>query len=260
MCIRDRYQRRVRAAEVDDDETTEVGCNQIHTDVFRPPHHAKLLCLAVGNGGQLMCMIIVVLCMTLTGLLSPAARGWLLNCIIVTYVMMAFPGGYACGKLLKMFGLKADWRCVMLCGGSLPGAAFVCYTIINVRNWYVGASSALPLVWMVALFLWSTVNIPLAYFGIVIAFNQPVIQSASNATIIRHIPTTVPLQRFFNSAHFIYVFPPCIPMMCILMETIFIFSSIWLDYVLRLYVLGTHFNSLDLQHHTHVDYQCVPPG
>lgn len=215
----------IRDAE---DQQEEVGWKLVHADVFRPPQHAKLLCAAAGNGMQLLGMIISVLFFSLLGFLSPANRGMLLSCIIFMYVVMAVLGGYTCGKLMKMFDQK-EWKYVLLCGGGLPGAGFVCYTFINILNWHAGASDAIPFLWLVALFvLWAVVNIPVTFVGAMFAFNQPAVEPV---TKIGRLAREIPAQRYYHSTPFIYIIPPLIPIGCVSMEMFFIFRSLWLGRV-----------------------------
>jgi hypothetical protein len=43
------------------DGTEESGWKLIHGDVFRPPHHPKLLVAFIGSGIQIFCMILISL-------------------------------------------------------------------------------------------------------------------------------------------------------------------------------------------------------
>ena len=216
-----------------EEQQEEVGWKLVHADVFRPPRHAKLLCVLAGNGAQLLGMVVSVLFFALLGFLSPANRGMLLSCILFMFVVMSLLGGYTCGKLMKMFDQK-EWKYVFLCGGGLPGFAFVSYNFINLLNWHAGASDAIPFVWLFALFLlWVGANVPVTVMGASYAFNQPAIEPI---TKIGRLAREIPPQRYYHSSPFIYIAPPCIPIVCCSLELFFIFRSLWLGRVY--YVFG----------------------
>ena len=63
--------------------TEETGWKLVHGDVFRPPPHPELLCAVLGNGMQLLCIVIGVLLLALLGVYSHYNRGALLVASLV---------------------------------------------------------------------------------------------------------------------------------------------------------------------------------
>jgi transmembrane 9 superfamily protein 2/4 len=94
----------------------------VHGDVFRPPQHASLLCTYVGVGAQLFGMLLVTMVFALLGFLSPANRGGLMTAMVVMFVLMGLPGGYAAARLYKQFRGE-EWRAMTLRTAFMfPGA------------------------------------------------------------------------------------------------------------------------------------------
>ena len=98
--------------------------------MFRPPAHASLLCTYVGVGVQLFGMLLVTMVFALLGFLSPANRGGLMTAMVMMFVLMGLPGGYAAGRLYKQFRGE-EWRAMtartaLLFPGAFCFAALCC--------------------------------------------------------------------------------------------------------------------------------------
>jgi hypothetical protein len=63
--------------------TEETGWKLVHGDVFRTPSNPELLCAVLGNGMQLLCLVIGVLFLALIGVYSHYNRGALLVASLV---------------------------------------------------------------------------------------------------------------------------------------------------------------------------------
>ncbi len=79
---------------------------QVHGDVFRPPRKSSLLSVYVGTGVQLIAMSIVTMIFAVLGFLSPANRGGLMTAMLLLFVFMGLPGGYASARLYKTFKVE----------------------------------------------------------------------------------------------------------------------------------------------------------
>ena len=79
---------------------------QVHGDVFRPPQKSSLLSVYVGTGVQLIAMSIVTMIFAVLGFLSPANRGGLMTAMLLLFVFMGLPGGYASARLYKTFKVQ----------------------------------------------------------------------------------------------------------------------------------------------------------
>ena len=80
---------------------------QVHGDVFRPPPKSSLLSVYVGTGVQLIAMSIVTMIFAVLGFLSPAYRGGLMTAMLLLFVLMGLPGGYASARLYKTFKVES---------------------------------------------------------------------------------------------------------------------------------------------------------
>ena len=70
------------------------GWKLVHGDVFRKPVHSKMLACSVGAGVQLFGMSMVVIVFSCLGLLSPQYQGYLLQSMLLLFVLMGSLAGY----------------------------------------------------------------------------------------------------------------------------------------------------------------------
>ena len=202
-----------------------LGWVLLHADVFRPPHHANILCIAAGNGVQLLGVVVAVLLLSTIGIFSPGSSGTLLTCMIFVYTLMAGPGGYTCGKLMKMFDEKQSHYVTFMCGAALPGVGLLCFTYLNVQNWHAGASDAKTLLFGLLV----TVILPSTFAGSMIAFKQPAIKPVTTiGRIVRDIPS-----ESYSMCTCVTIVSPLFPFVFILCgEVFFVFFAMWVG---RLY-------------------------
>merc|ERR1719272_1072243 len=79
----------------------ESGWKLVHGDVFRKPHHSKLLAVSVGSGVQIFGMCSVTLVFSLFGFLSPAHRGGVLQSMMLLFTFMGSLAGYTSARMYK---------------------------------------------------------------------------------------------------------------------------------------------------------------
>lgn len=216
-----------------DEEVDEIGWKLVHADVFRPPQRVQLLCALVGNGVQILAMFVGTMFFAMMGLLSPAARGGLLTCIILLYVFMSFVGGYTCGRLLKYFEVQ-EWKHVFLCACAFPFTVCFFYFVSDIINATHHASDAVPFMTLLTIFcLWLCISVPLTVLGASFAFHQlPIVNPVNVGKLAREIP----VQRWYLQPWVLYAVCPVLPLVAILLELKFIFSSLWQGMVY--YVFG----------------------
>jgi transmembrane 9 superfamily member 1 len=87
--------------------TEESGWKLVHGDVFRPPQHPELLCAVLGNGAQLLCIVLGVLLLALLGVYSHYNRGALLVAALVRAPPAAARAG-AAGERLARAGAAGE--------------------------------------------------------------------------------------------------------------------------------------------------------
>jgi transmembrane 9 superfamily protein 2/4 len=148
----------------------DFGWKMVHADVFRPPKFRMLLCVLLGTGAQLLCMITVTLMFAVLGFLSPSSRGSLGTMALVFYVFFSSTAGYVSSIMYKSYQGENRKQNVILTALLIPGIIFGIFIILNFILISKESSSAVPFGTMLALFaMWFLVSIPLcisgAYFG-----------------------------------------------------------------------------------------------
>ena len=103
-----------------EDAVEETGWKLVHADVFRKPHHSKMLAVCIGSGVQTLGMGIVTLFFALLGFLSAAHGGGLLQSVMLIFTLMGAVAGYEAAKHL----LRCLLRPCLLC--SSCGSGVLC--------------------------------------------------------------------------------------------------------------------------------------
>eukprot|EP00392_Amoebophrya_sp_AT5.2_P004052 g4057.t1 len=120
-----------------EDSAEETGWKLVHGDVFRKPVHSKMLACSVGAGVQLFGMSMVVIVFSCLGLLSPQYQGYLLQSMLLLFVLMGSLAGYYSARLYKMFNGQ-DWKATtLLTAFWFPGVAFLAFFVINLFIWSI---------------------------------------------------------------------------------------------------------------------------
>ncbi|OAD56403.1 Transmembrane 9 superfamily member 2 [Eufriesea mexicana] len=112
---------RYNQIESGEDAHEEFGWKLVHGDVFRPPRKGMLLSVLLGSGVQVFYMTLVTLAFACLGFLSPANRGALMTCAMVSYVCLGATAGCVSARIYKSFGGEKWKSNVLLTSMLSPG-------------------------------------------------------------------------------------------------------------------------------------------
>lgn len=212
----------------------EFGWKLVHGDVFRPPRYVMLLSVFVGTGAQTSVMLLVTLLFACLGVLSPAARGSLMEAILVLYVLLSAVAGYVSARIYK--SLRGErWKTnVLLSAFLVPGLVSGISFVLNIVLWAEDSSSALPFITMFELAaMWFGVSVPLCFVGAYFGFKKAAISYPLRTNQIpRQIPPVALYMRPLPSI----IVGGVLPFAAIFMELYFILNSLWAHQVY--YVFG----------------------
>lgn len=217
---------RYNAVEATDDVEEETGWKLVHGDVFRPPAHPMLLSVLVGTGVQTLVMGVITMVFAVLGFLSPANRGGLMTAMLLLFVFMGVPAGYASAFLHKTLkGL--DWKLnILLTSCLFPGVVFLIFFILNFFVWGEKSSGAVPFGTMFALLvLWFGISVPLVFLGSYFGYRRKALDLPVR---INQIPRQIPEQVWYMQPLFSIVVGGVLPFGAVFIELFFILSSIWL--------------------------------
>ncbi|TPP45608.1 Endomembrane protein 70 family protein [Leishmania donovani] len=99
----------------------DSGWKLVHGDVFRPPRGAVFLSVLVGNGMQIMCMVIASLLFAVAGMLSHDSRGTLASLLVMLFVLFSSVNGLVTASLIKLLR-RRSWQAIFLTSIALPGS------------------------------------------------------------------------------------------------------------------------------------------
>jgi len=203
----------------------ETGWKLVHGDVFRKPRFTKLLVVSVGSGVQILGMSVVTLVFALLGFLSPAARGALLQSMVLLFTFMGIFAGYVSSRFYKIFNAE-DWKTTTLMLAFLyPGIMFLVFFILNLFIWGQKSSGAVPFSTMFALLvLWFGISVPLVFLGSYFGFRRDPI---SLPVRTNQIPRQIPAQPWYMKPTVMCAVGGILPFGAVFTELFFIMSSLW---------------------------------
>jgi transmembrane 9 superfamily protein 2/4 len=206
----------------------EMGWKLVHADVFRTPRYPRMLAIAMGNGLQFILVANATLVFALLGFLSPANRGGLITSLLITFAIFSMASGYVTARVLKTMD-KKEWKVILGSAMMFPGSLFATFLLIDLVNWHLGASDAVPFKNIaLLLLLWFGSCIPLNILGAAYGFHQ---EGLAHPCAVGRLPREIPVQRWWLSAPALYIIPATFPFCAIFLELRFIFDSLWLGSV-----------------------------
>ncbi|XP_027632471.1 transmembrane 9 superfamily member 2 [Tupaia chinensis] len=203
------------------DAQEEFGWKLVHGDVFRPPQNEMLLSVFLGQGTQVLIMTFITLFMACLGFLSPANRGALMTCAVVSWILL---GIHVSAKMYKTFKGIAWKENSLLTALLCPGIVFADLFTMNLILRVEGSSAAISFGTLIGILaMWFGISVPLtflgAYFGSKKKFKCPVRTN--------QIPRRIPQQSFFTKPLFGIMIGGILPFGCIFVQLFFILNSIW---------------------------------
>ncbi|GET90620.1 hypothetical protein, conserved [Leishmania tarentolae] len=209
----------------------DSGWKLVHGDVFRPPRGSVLLSMFVGNGMQIMCMVIASLVSAVAGIISHHSPGRLASLLVILFVLFSSVNGLVTASLIKIVR-RRSWQAIFLTSIALPGFLLVVYLTLNFIHLGSHAASTLPFTSLLYLLaLWLCVSVPLCFSGAVAGFSTNILIQAQ----INTIPRTIPPQPWYMKGMLSYVAPGIVPLAASYVELQSIFSSMWLGVVYHMF-------------------------
>lgn len=216
------------ADEEKDEDADESGWKLVHADVFRPPdNYPMLYCVCCGGGVQLILTILLAICFSAVGFLSPARRGSLMNGILSFYVLTGILAGYVSSRLYKAFKGRLWQLCTVVTAILFPGVAFCIFLFFNIILFFLHSSASAPFLDIIIIAaMWCCVSIPLVFVGAYFGYKQDSIEFPTvTSTIARSIP---PPPLLLHPLVGITV-AGVVPFAAAYVELFFIMTSLWMD-------------------------------
>jgi transmembrane 9 superfamily protein 2/4 len=185
-----------------------------------------LLSVSVGTGVQTLTMTVITMVFAVLGFLSPANRGGLMTAMLLLFVFMGVPAGFASAFLHKT--LKGtEWKQnILLTSCLFTGVIFSIFFILNFFVWGEKSSGAVPFGTMFALLvLWFGISVPLAFAGSYFGYKRDAIEYPTKTNLI---PRAIPPQAWYMQPAFAVLVGGILPFGAVFIELFFILSSIWL--------------------------------
>lgn len=227
--------------EIGNDVQVEIseelfGWKLVASDAFRPPPHADLLCILVGDGVQILGMAFVAVLFAVFGIISPDSHGALLTGMLFSYLIVGVAAGYVSLKLWRTVNNGVDaknwasfsWRVSCF----FPGVAFLVLVSMNSLLWGSRSTGAIPFyLFIILLLLWFFISVPLTLIGGYFGFKSNPIEYPVR---INHIPREIPPAKY--PSWLVVMGAGTLPFGTLFIELYFIMSSLWLGQVY--YVFG----------------------
>lgn len=215
-----------RYNEEDEEDSVEpTGWKLVHGDVLRPPQYASWLMTFVGTGVQLLCMLLVTLCVACLGMLSPASRGALMTAAIFVFMFMGLFAGFVAARLYRTMNGQSWRTAAVQLAVFFPAAIFGTGFVLNFFIWYSQSSGAVPFTTMLALVcMWVGISMPLVVGGFYFGFRKGPFESP---VTINQIPRQVPPQPGYMLPAVAVPLAGILPFGAVFIELFFILGAIW---------------------------------
>ena len=155
-------------------------------------YYGMLLCVLLGTGSQLLCMLAVTLAFAVLGFLSPSSRGSLGTMALIFFVFFSSVSGYMSSYMYKVYQGENRKQNVMLTAFLVPGIIFGIFVILNFVLISHQSSSAVPFGTLMALIgMWFLVSVPLCVIGAYLGFRREPLEPPCK---VNQIPRQIPPQ------------------------------------------------------------------
>jgi len=230
--LRSDYSRYSRAEENNEDQE-EYGWKLIYGDVFRFPQHKSLFSALLGNGAQLLGLVLGLLILAVWGVFYPENRGGIYTAAIALYSITAGIAGYISASVYKkMIGKNWAWN-LILASSLFMGPTFIIGSFANTVSIAYEATTAVPFgTIMVIVLIWSLVTFPLMLIGGISGKNLS--GSFDFPCRIKAIPREIPPIPWYRNTASQMVIAGFLPFSAIYIELYYLFAAIWgrLNYTL----------------------------
>lgn len=179
-----------------------------------------------GSGVQIFCMAVITMVFSVLGFLSPANQGSIVTAVIILFVWMGMPAGYASSRLYQVFEGERTLRNTLLTALAFPG--MLCFVVFFL-NFFLsakGSSGALSHLNLAIVFgAWFFISVPLCWFGSRIAYSFAPIELPGSVNLIHG---RIPAQKWYLHPVVCVLASGILPFGACFIEVFFIFSSLWL--------------------------------
>ena len=203
----------------------EFNWKQLYGDVFRPPNKLPTLLAAfTGTGFQLFLMVLFTSIITFFSFMSQSNKLNLINSIIISFLILGFPGGYISAKLYRFFGYENWVKISLITSLFFPGTIILIHTIINTTLIIEKSNAAMKIKDILSLYcFWIFLYIPTSLIGSFLAIKEKKYQDYP----INTIPTLIPKKPFYLSIKFSPIITGLICFGAIFYELNSVMNSLW---------------------------------
>ena len=204
----------------------EFSWKQLYGDVFRAPNKMKMLLASfIGSGFQLFLMVLFSSIVAFFSYMYHSNKLNIINSIIISFLILGFPGGYVSTKLFRLFGGDNWIKISFLTSFLFPGVIIIVYSIINIALIIEKSNAAMEIKNILALFFfWFILYIPTTLIGSFIAVKE---KKKIQDFIINEIPTLIPKKPFYLSVKFSPFITGLICFGAIFYELNTVMNSLW---------------------------------
>ena len=204
----------------------EFNWKQLYGDVFRPPNKLPTLLAAfTGTGFQLFLMVLFTSIITFFSFMSQSNKLNLINSIIISFLILGFPGGYISAKLYRFFGYENWVKISLITSFYFPGIIILIHTIINTTLIIEKSNAAMKIKDILSLYcFWIFLYIPTSLIGSFLAIKE---KKKYQDYPINTIPTLIPKKPFYLSIKFSPIITGLICFGAIFYELNSVMNSLW---------------------------------
>jgi len=188
-----------------------------------------LFTCALGNGAQILVLVLSLLSLSIVGVFYPGNRGALYSAFVFFYAVTAGVAGYvSTGLYLQLGGQKWATNAVLTsCLFAMP--FFATFTMCNSVAWSYGSSSALPAQTIaLIILLWALVSFPLTIFGSMRARAAAGPKPQLDAPCKTHrVEREIPPPVWYRALPMHMLIAGFLPFSAIYIELHYIFASVW---------------------------------
>ena len=199
---------------------------ELSGDVFRAPlRNSMLLSSIIGNGFQLLYMLIFTLCLGSFGFSNPEKRANLLNIGIIFFCIMGLPGGYTSTKIYQFFKGKYWLFNALLTSVIFPGTLLFGYLLVNIILSIEKSSAAVNISDIISLFvLWVFCTFPLILIGSFLGIKTKQIEAPCKTN---PVPSFVPKKPWYLHYKFMTFVTGFISFGTFFIELNYVMGALW---------------------------------
>jgi len=147
--------------------------------------------------------------------------------IVLLFVVMGVPAGYASARTYKMHGGQNWQRAIIAQSVVYPSLIFVQFFVIDLGEWFMESAAAVPFFSMFAvLALWLGISVPLTFIGAHFGYRAERIEQPCRTS--QGEPREIPAQPWYMSCLVTSAIGGILPFGAFFVEMFFIFSALWL--------------------------------